>query len=103
MGEGQGSPRPVTYHLVFRPSAIRDLTKLPADMRQQVAERMDALTGEPRPPGTEQLRGKLKGMWRIRVRDYRVGYEVDDGALIVTVRAIGHRRGFYELALRRGL
>jgi mRNA interferase RelE/StbE len=34
--------------------------------------------------------------WRIRIGDYRVIYEINDGKLIVTVITIEHRRERYE-------
>jgi mRNA interferase RelE/StbE len=33
---------------------------------------------------------------RIRIGDYRVIYEINDGRLVVTVITIGHRRDVYE-------
>ncbi len=34
-------------------------------------------------------------LWRIRVGDWRVGYEIDDDAQVVRIIIIGHRREFY--------
>jgi mRNA-degrading endonuclease RelE of RelBE toxin-antitoxin system len=36
------------------------------------------------------------GVWRIRVGDWRVGYQVDDNASEVLVVRIAHRSDFYE-------
>lgn len=33
---------------------------------------------------------------RIRVGDWRIGYEIDDRAREVTVITVGHRREFYD-------
>ncbi len=37
-----------------------------------------------------------EGLWRVRIGNWRVGYEVDDGAREVTVIRVGHRSGFYD-------
>ena len=43
------------------------------------------------------LRSEAKSeRWRIRVGDWRIGYEIDDEKRIVRIVAIGHRRDFYD-------
>lgn len=48
----------------------------------------------PRPPSCLKLSGR-EG-WRIRVGNYRVVYEIDDGQQAVTILNIGHRRDIYN-------
>ncbi|HUG50376.1 MAG TPA: type II toxin-antitoxin system RelE/ParE family toxin [Terrimesophilobacter sp.] len=60
-----------------------------------------ALAEEPRPHGCKALKG-YPGVWRIRIGNYRVCYEVDDGKLTVLVITISTRDDVYEL-LRRHL
>ena len=48
------------------------------------------------PATGEPLRGNLKGLWKFRVRRYRVVYALDRRARVVRVFAVGHRRGIYE-------
>ena len=42
------------------------------------------------------LRSKTRNLWRIRVGNYRVLYEVRDDVLVVLVVRIGHRREVYR-------
>ncbi len=35
-------------------------------------------------------------MWRIRVGEYRVLYEIDDGVLTILVLKVASRDGFYD-------
>lgn len=42
------------------------------------------------------LRGSKHGLWRYRVRDYRLLCRLEKKALIVVVVAIGHRSTVYE-------
>jgi len=37
-----------------------------------------------------------KGVWRIRIGDWRIGYTIDDSALEVIVIRIAHRGEFYN-------
>ncbi|MEO8625931.1 MAG: type II toxin-antitoxin system RelE/ParE family toxin [Candidatus Limnocylindrales bacterium] len=85
-----------SYRLVFKRSAAKELEELPAKVRPRVVERVDALAGNPRPIGCEQLSGEKK--YRIRQGDYRIVYGIDDAALIVTIVKIGHRRDVYRAA-----
>ena len=41
------------------------------------------------------LRGELKGLWRYRVRDYRLLCRLEKKMLIVVVVAVGHRSTVY--------
>ncbi|MBX9742255.1 MAG: type II toxin-antitoxin system RelE/ParE family toxin [Chthoniobacterales bacterium] len=42
------------------------------------------------------LSGKLSGLWRYRVRDYRVICEIQNHELIILVVRVGHRREIYH-------
>jgi len=42
------------------------------------------------------LRGRLKGFWRYRVRDYRILCRIEAGIMIVVVVAVGHRSPVYD-------
>jgi mRNA-degrading endonuclease RelE of RelBE toxin-antitoxin system len=56
----------------------------------------DSLLAEtPRPPGTMRLAG-YDHWYRLRVRQYRVIYEVMDRIRVVTVIDVEHRRDVYQ-------
>ena len=54
---------------------------------------IDRLAEHPRPPGSKKLTSH--DLYRIRVGGYRIGYEIHDSELIVTVVKVGHRRDGY--------
>jgi mRNA interferase RelE/StbE len=56
---------------------------------------IDSLEREARPTGCVKLAG-LPDLYRIRVGDYRVIYQVKDTELVVLVLSIGHRREVYR-------
>ena len=76
-------------------TAETDLRQLPKTLFERINERVLALREDPRPPGVRKLEGALEG-WRIRVGDYRVIYQIDDAAQIVTIVRVRHRRDVYR-------
>ena len=86
----------MTYTVVVETSAERDLKRLPDDLLRRVDAELLALSGNPRPPGVAKLHGREGVGWRIRVRDYRVLYTIDDKARIVSVYRIRHRARVYR-------
>jgi mRNA interferase RelE/StbE len=101
VGPGQGQTRPVKYAIEFTAGADRDIDDLPEEARRAIGEAILALADDPTPPASVVLAGTLKGSRRIRVGDYRVGYQVDRKARVVTVWMVGHRSRFYEKARPR--
>lgn len=83
------------YAVLFTRRARRDLDHLDRQAVRRLAPAIDALADDPRPAGCVKVRSE-EGVWRIRVGDYRVGYQVDDATREVTVIRVGHRREFYD-------
>jgi len=67
---------------------------LPDAAYERVRDAIRVLAEAPRPTGCLKLTGR--DGWRIRVGNYRVVYEIDDGGRMVTVLHIGHRRDIYR-------
>ncbi len=85
----------MTYAIVFKPAAIRDLRKLPQDVQRRVAARIDDLASDPLPHGVEALKGG-PDMYRIRVGEHRIIYKRETKALVILVVRVGHRREVYR-------
>ena len=83
------------YKVFFQPSALRELRKLPRDVQVRVVARAEALAKNPRPEGVKKLAG-LEELYRLRVGDYRVIYQIQDQRLVVLVVRIRHRRDVYR-------
>ena len=84
----------VTYHVVFRPAAIRALKRIDPSDRDRIRGAIALLSVDPRPPGARALRGR--DALRVRVGQYRIIYTVRDDVLQVLVVTIGHRREVYR-------
>ena len=74
--------------------AEKDLDRLPPRGAARVIAALRGLANEPRPPGASKLVA-VEG-YRVRVGEYRIVYDVDDAAEVVTVYRIGHRREVYR-------
>jgi mRNA interferase RelE/StbE len=83
-----------SYRLEIKRTAAKEIGDLPkADCRRVVAK-IQLLARDPRPHGCEKLSGAEK--YRVRQGDYRILYEIDDSAKVVTVVKIGNRREVYR-------
>ena len=83
------------YRVLLERSGEKDLARLASEVHDRVIAAIQALARNPRPPGCRKLAGS-KNDWRIRVRDYRVIYEIADEIRIVRVNRVRHRREVYR-------
>ena len=66
-----------------------------SNLYQRLREAIDALACQPRPHGCSKLSGSTH-IYRVRVGDHRIIYQVADDRLLVLVIDIGHRREIYR-------
>jgi mRNA interferase RelE/StbE len=85
----------VSYQIQLSGRAERQLKKLTPSSQAFIGTAIDALGTEPRPPGVKKLKGE-ENAYRIRIRDYRIIYEIRDQELLILVIKIGHRREIYQ-------
>jgi mRNA interferase RelE/StbE len=83
-----------SYSVRLKASAAKELERLPETTRRQIAKRLHALAGTPRPFGAEKLTGAE--LYRVRQGGYRIIYRIDDSILTVPVVRIGNRRDVYR-------
>jgi len=83
-----------SYKVVVKPSAAKELDKLPKRDLQKVASKIKKLAKEPRPVGSEKLSGQER--YRIRQGNYRIIYSIEDVIKIVRVVKVAHRGEAYR-------
>ena len=71
------------------------MRRLDAAILRRIDAAILALADSPRPSGCVKLAGQTN-LWRIRIGDYRVLYEINDQALIVVLVSVAHRRDAYR-------
>jgi mRNA interferase RelE/StbE len=84
----------LTHRLIIPRSAEKEIEKLPSPVRKRVHAKIKSLTEEPYQPGTRKIAGH--GIFRVRVGDYRIVYEVDDSQRRVTISRVRHRSEAYR-------
>ena len=91
------------YSVELTPAAEKTLLKL-AKKDRALMLRIDrailSLADEPIPPKSKLLVGDVSNLYRLRVGDYRIIYQVDGGKLVVVVIHIGHRKDVYRYLKR---
>ena len=83
------------YRVLLERGAEKDLARLSSGIHDRVIAAIQGLARNPRPPGCRKLKGN-GSLWRIRVGDYRVLYEILDSAATIDIIAIRHRREAYD-------
>ena len=80
----------MSYKIELRHVAQKQLDQLPEREYKAIAEIISSLAQKPRPLRVKKLADS--GLWRIRVKKYRVVYAIDDEAQMVTIVRIARRR-----------
>ena len=88
----------LTWTVEFDDAAAKELRKLDRQAQQEILhyfrERI-ATNEDPRRFG-KPLSRELVGLWRYRVRNYRMICNIEDNKLVVLVLRVGHRKDVYE-------
>ena len=84
----------VKYRIYIKPSAAKELEKVPKKILRKIVGRIKELSINPRPFGCEKLSDEEK--YRIRQGNYRIVYSIEDEKLFVIVLKVGHRRDVYK-------
>ncbi|MBI1910184.1 MAG: type II toxin-antitoxin system RelE/ParE family toxin [Deltaproteobacteria bacterium] len=85
----------MTYLIKYVPSVEKDLKKLPREVAQEAIRLIqeeiakDPFRGRP-------LKGRYKGLWKYRIRDWRIIYNIEKTTLIILVLRVRHRKDVYE-------
>ena len=86
---------PKLYAVELTAKAEKVLKQLLPEVQKRIAKSLLQLKSNPRPNGVKKLAGPLS-LYRVRVGDYRIVYELIDREIRVVVIAIGHRKEVYR-------
>jgi mRNA interferase RelE/StbE len=83
---------------VYRPDIPQHVAEivrhLPPDVKRSVKQALRSLSADPF-SGAPLMR-ELSGLWRFKVRRFRIIYEPDRKSRVIRIFAVGHRREIYE-------
>jgi mRNA interferase RelE/StbE len=83
------------YNISLKPSVEKDLRPPPKSIAARVIEQIDGLKTDPIPRQALKL-SNAERLYRIRVGDYRIVYEVDTKTKQVLIHYVRHRREAYR-------
>ena len=88
----------MAWTIEYDEGAVKDLKKLDRQVQREIVNYMEkriAKADDPRAFG-KPLRHSKFGLWRYRLRDFRIICQLQDTKLIVLVVSVGHRSTIYE-------
>ncbi len=83
------------YEIRIARRAVKSLAGLERREQQRIRAAIELLAENPRPPACVAMSGE-QDVYRVRVGDYRIVYEVIDAMLVIHVVRVGHRREVYR-------
>jgi len=85
----------MAYRIEIKRSARKEMQTLPRREQRRIAAAIEALAEQPRPSGVRKIIG-ADDLYRLRVGDYRVVYQICDRKLIVIIIRVAHRKDIYR-------
>ncbi len=84
-----------SFRIVLKSSVEKDLRKINEPFLSRVLEKVEALAVAPFPAGYAKLAGS-EHLYRVRVGDYRIVYQVSVPDAVIVVIYIRHRKEVYR-------
>lgn len=86
----------MSFKIVFKPSAVKDLRKLPINIQRRIGKKLKYFISQKEPlvyaiplVGNDRV-----GQYRFRVGDYRIVFDLKKE--IITILLVEHRREVYR-------
>jgi len=86
----------MSYKIELRPEAIHDLESLDTSVVDRILKKLNWLKENFEIITPVPLKGELKGLFKLRVGDYRILYTHNRKQKLISVHLIGHRRDIYS-------
>ena len=83
------------FKLLIHKKALRELNELPAEDKRQILDAVSMLEVDPFKGDVKPIKG-LKGVFRLRVGDYRIAFTVNFKENEVAILKIAKRKTFYR-------
>ena len=82
------------YKVIFTKSVKKDFKKIPKLEVSKILNEIAYLAKNPRSSKTKKLKGEK--LYRLRVGNYRVIYDIQDNLMVIFVVKLGHRSDIYR-------
>ena len=80
------------YSIEWKENALRNLEKLDKSITSRIVKNIEEMQEDPFKKDVRRLKGS--SLFRLRVGDYRVIFEIQNAT--ITIIKIGHRQHIYE-------
>ena len=84
------------YNLIFSLEGKTSLASLDKNIAQRILDKLKWLIQNIDNITLIPLRGSLSGLYKLRVGDWRVIFEIKHDEKSITVHKVGHRREIYK-------
>lgn len=78
--------------LLYKPSAVKQLRKLPKSEQKKIIRKLELLTSDPK--AGKSLKGELEGLYALRAWLYRIIYGLTSFEIIIY--SVAHRQSAYK-------
>ena len=88
----------MAWTIEYDEGAVKDLKRLDRQVQREILNYMEKRIGktdDPRAFG-KPLRHSKFGLWRYRLRDFRIICQLQEAKLVILVVAVGHRSTVYD-------
>lgn len=85
----------MNYTVQYEKRVLKELSRLPATAVRQILTKINSLSADPYQNGIKKLKG-FENVFRARVGNYRILYEVNAGKLLIMIVAVGDRKDVYD-------
>lgn len=85
----------MAFEIIYHPDCLKDIRELDTVIRKRIQNSIENRLGENPAEFGKPLRYSAKGLWSLRVGDWRVVYQIL-GQQVLVLR-IGHRREVYSV------
>lgn len=82
------------YKILIKESAVKELENIPKKDLKRIIKRIQSLAQNPRPHGSQKL--STQDRYRMRQREYRVIYSIQEKEFTIHIYKVGHRREIYR-------
>ncbi|PIU83533.1 MAG: type II toxin-antitoxin system mRNA interferase toxin, RelE/StbE family [Elusimicrobia bacterium CG06_land_8_20_14_3_00_38_11] len=84
------------YEVAYQPEADEDLEKLDKSTRERIIKKIHWLAKYIENIRPEMLGGNYRGVYKLRIGNWRVIYGINHAQKMITVFTIGHRSEIYK-------
>lgn len=84
------------YRVVILPKAFEDLSKIDKTVVKRITDKLTWLSENVENITPLSLKGDFSGLYKLKVGDWRIIYDIDHNKKIITVHKIGHRKEIYR-------